>query len=239
MSQGDITAGAEAIAKADGWTDREITSRAMGALQWQTYQTFATAALASRKTSAPVESQTAPTPIHIDNRAPIWRTYVARAEENDRGRGFVGKYAFPGGSLRVVYAAGTNTPDTFATAEAAENEARRVLVESLNARYRDSASRNSVSRKLTGDEFAIELAAADITASEWAQMWGTKQDTVVAQIQGEKDVPFAARWILPVLRDSPRILATAQNIVAENTTIKPEWIERKRKRVENQEAKSS
>lgn len=45
MTPEALAAAARAIAKADGWTEREIAARAMGPLQWQTYAIFARAAL--------------------------------------------------------------------------------------------------------------------------------------------------------------------------------------------------
>jgi len=54
MTDNELATVARAIAKADGWNEREITSRAMGPLEWQTYEEFARAAIeAIEKLKAP------------------------------------------------------------------------------------------------------------------------------------------------------------------------------------------
>ena len=167
----------------------------------------------------------------IDNNARMLREYVALAEPYHRGRGFVARYGYPGGLSRIVYS-GQDQPAVFDTEAAAENEARRVLVESLNSRYRFGSKRDA-SSKMTGDEFAAELAETGIPLNDFATMWGTKQGTVHDWITGAKEVPFALRWVLRLLR-RPGAIEEAQKIVAENTTVKPEWIKRQRQRAENQ-----
>lgn len=169
----------------------------------------------------------------VENKTDVLRKYVARAVSTGHPIGFRAEFGFPGGVVAFVLEG--DAPEIYLSAEDAENEARRVLVESLNARHHFT-SRNSISRKLTGDEFAHELGLTDIYPGEWATMWGTKQDRVMQQIEGVAEVPFAARWILPVLRSFPAALAMAQKIVEENTTMKPEWLERKRQAAENEEA---
>ncbi|MBX3579890.1 MAG: hypothetical protein KF723_22030 [Rhizobiaceae bacterium] len=159
------------------------------------------------------------------------RTYVARAVENEAGKGWLAEFGYPG--VPVDYVLDDEQPAVYATKEAAELMALRVLRDSLNAR-KTFGDRREISRKLTGDEFAHELGLTDIFPSEWATMWGTKQDRVMQQIEGVQEVPFAARWILPVLRKFPGALEYAQKIVAEHTSIKPEWLERRRQRVESE-----
>jgi hypothetical protein len=160
------------------------------------------------------------------------RSYVARAVENDKGNGWLAQFGYPGVSLAYVLEG--DEPAVYASEIEAELMALRVLRDSLNAR-KTFGDRREISRKLTGDEFAHELALTDIFPGEWATMWGTKQDRVMQQIEGVQEVPFAVRWILPVLRRFPGALEYAQKIVAENTSIKPEWLERRRQRVESEE----
>lgn len=168
----------------------------------------------------------------MDNNAPILRRYVAEAVELHGGwKGWGARFGFPGGSVDWVYDG--DSPQVFRSQEDAENAARRVLVESLNSRTRFKDKRE-ISTKMTGDEFAAELAEAGIPLSHFAQMWGTKHDRVVQWIQGEADVPFPLRWVLCLLR-KPRAVEEAQAIVAENVSYKPEWLERQRQRVENEE----
>jgi hypothetical protein len=162
------------------------------------------------------------------------RTYVARAVENPEGEGWLAEFGYPG--VQVDFVEFDGDPAIHMTAEAAELVALRALRDSLNARHLIK-ERKEISRKLTGDEFAHELGLTDIFPSEWATMWGTKQDTVMQQIEGTKEVPFAARWILPVLRRFPGAISYAQKIVAENTSIKPEWLERGRQRAESEEGR--
>lgn len=160
------------------------------------------------------------------------RTYVASPVENPEGEGWLAEFGYPG--VPVAFVLEGDAPAVYATESEAELMALRVLRDALNARklFKD---RKEISRKLTGDEFAHELGLTDIFPGEWATMWGTKQDRVMQQIEGVQEVPFAARWILPVLRKFPGALEYAQKIVAENTSIKPEWLERRRQRVEGEE----
>jgi hypothetical protein len=69
MTDDDLAIATHAIAKADGWTDREITGRAMGELQWQTYEVFARAALTAVEAAKDVTSTSASSkPRHEGNR---------------------------------------------------------------------------------------------------------------------------------------------------------------------------
>lgn len=160
------------------------------------------------------------------------RTYVARAVENPEGEGWLAEFGYPG--VMIDYFVFDGDPAIFMTKDEAEFTALRALRDTLNARGSFRESRRDISQKLTGDQFAQELGLTDITPSEWATMWGTKQDRVMQQIEGVQEVPFAARWILPVLRKFPGALEYAQKIVAENTTVKPEWLERRRQRAESE-----
>ena len=159
------------------------------------------------------------------------QSYIARGVESEDGDGWIAEYGFPGGYIRAVLDGAD--PVLFVTKDDAEIAAHRVLVASLNSRPRIN-NRKEISRKLSGDEFAHELGLTDIFPGEWATMWGTKQDRVMQQIEGVQEVPFAARWILPVLRKFPGALEYAQKIVAENTSVKPEWLERRPQRVESE-----
>lgn len=202
----------------------------------------------------------------MDNNAPILRRYVARAvsagiemkpgyppprmaplwtanmiEEmeslgTDTGfvvKGWHAEFGFPGGV--VAFVNDGDEPALYATQTDAENEARRVLVESLNARW-SFREKRELSTKMTGDEFAADLAEVDIGPADFAMMWGTKQGKVMDWITGAAEVPFALRWILKLLR-LPGAVDMAQKIVAENVTYKPEWLERKRQRAENEEGR--
>ena len=166
----------------------------------------------------------------MDNNAPVLRHYVAEAVPSLGGT-FLARFGFPGGVVDFVLEG--NKPSVYRSAAAAENAAARVLVESLNSRQR-FGSKRELSSKMTGDEFAAELAETDIPLSDFAQMWGTKQEKVVGWIQGEADVPFPLRWVLRILR-RPGAIEEAQKIVAENISYKPAWLERVRQRAENEE----
>lgn len=166
----------------------------------------------------------------MDNNAPILRRYIA-ACTRAQGGGFHAIFGFPGG--RVDFVMEGDERAHYATQIDAENEARRVLIEALNSRTRFKDKRE-VSSKMTGDEFAAELAETGIPLSDFAQMWGTKHDRVVQWIQGEAEVPFPLRWILRLLR-KPEAVENARAIVAENVSYKPAWLERRSKLVENEE----
>lgn len=168
----------------------------------------------------------------MDNHAPRLRHYIAQGVKTSR-IGWLAEFGFPGG--QVDYVREGDKPAIYPTQEAAENEARRVLIESLNSRYAFRDKRE-LSTKMTGDEFAGALGDVRIPPGEFAMMWGTKQGTVMDWITGAKEVPFPVRWVL-ALFEKPGAIEFVQRIVAENVTYKPEWLERKRGRAENQEGK--
>lgn len=173
----------------------------------------------------------------MDNNAPILRRYVAEAKrlpsiDGVGVRYFHAVFGFPGGRVDYVRDA-LDTPAVYPDHETAENEARRVLIEALNSRSRFNSKRE-ISTKMTGDEFAAELAETGIPLTDFAQMWGTKQDRVVQWIQGEAEVPFPLRWVLKMLR-RPEAVEQARSIVAENVSYKPAWLERRSRLVENEE----
>lgn len=171
----------------------------------------------------------------MDNNAPILRRYVAEAVAAtlpQPGRGFHARFGFPGGVVDFVR--NGEAPALYTTARDAENDARLVLFEALNSRQR-FGSKRELSSKMTGDEFAAELAETGIPLSDFAMMWGTKQETALAWIQGEKEVPFPLRWVLQLLRD-PVAVERVQKIVESNVTYKPEWLERQRQRAENKDS---
>lgn len=159
------------------------------------------------------------------------RQMIARAIDA-RGGGYLAEFAYPGVYLHLVHGP-DDKPVVYATAADAEFHALRMLRDTYNSRTRRTSSRRDESVKWTADEFAYELGLADIAPDDWATMWGTKQGRVMEQLQGLLDVPFPVRWILPVLRAFPEALAMAQKIVAENTSVKPGWLERKRRSAEN------
>lgn len=181
----------------------------------------------------------------MDNNAKILRHFVAEAVAisatmtADYGNGpevepieaFNAQFGFPGGQVDFVYEG--DQPKVYGSEFAAETDARRVLVESLNARY-SFRTKREFSSKMTGDEFAADLGELDIMPGDFAQMWGTKQGKVMDWITGAAEVPFALRWILKLLR-RPGAIEEAQKIAAENLTYKPAWLERQRSRTENQE----
>jgi hypothetical protein len=175
----------------------------------------------------------------MDNNAPTLRRYVAEAVQvpfasqspSPPLASWNARFGFPGGVVDFVREG--DAPAVYHDQETAENEARRVLVESLNSRMRFSDKRE-ISSKMSGDEFAAELGETGIGPGDFAQMWGTKQGKVMDWITGAGEVPFALRWILPLLRRAGAI-EEAQKIVAENISYKPDWIERQRVRAENEE----
>lgn len=161
---------------------------------------------------------------------PILRRHVAEGVANRDGVGFVARYGFPGGAMRTVFVE-EGQPAIFRTREAAENEARRVLVESLNRREL-SNSRDTISEKMTANEFAAALAETGISPSAFADLWGTKPSNVMDWISGAKEVPFAMRWVLDLLEDEEN-REEAIRISTAHTRMKPEEVERRRRLAEN------
>jgi len=117
-------------------------------------------------------------------------------------------------------------PQVFPTEAAAEAEARRVLFEALNTRNEIKKRANTkpeISIKMTGDEFAVALAEAEIDPKDIAQMWGTSVERIISWLEGEQDVPFPLRWVLPLLR-LPGAKELAMGIVEANVNFKPKWL---------------
>ncbi|NEV75496.1 hypothetical protein DYI24_00170 [Rhodopseudomonas sp. BR0C11] len=117
-------------------------------------------------------------------------------------------WAAPGQVPNFVYEG--DDPEVFSTADDAEAKARKVLFEALNARRparqayvpNQPGLRRAVKfLKMTGEEFAVAQAAADLTDAEIAFAWGTTPDRVVRWKSGADAVPFAMHWVLPLLKD--------------------------------------
>ena len=81
----------------------------------------------------------------------------------------------------------------------------------------------------SAEEFAAELAETGLQPGEWARLWGSKPDNVLAWLSGERDVPFPIRWVLPVLR-IPGALATAVRITDDHTVTDEKRAAKRRER---------
>jgi hypothetical protein len=152
------------------------------------------------------------------------KNYLAKAVPVSGGSGFYAQWAAPGMVPDFIYVdRDGNTPRIFEQAAAAEIAALRTMFNALNTR-RTSKDKQEVSQKMSGPEFAVKLAEANIGPTLWAQLFGSKYDRVIDQIDGAIDVPFPVHWILEILKD-PAALKRAIEITAQNITYKQEFIE--------------
>ena len=90
--------------------------------------------------------------------------------------------------------------------------AARMMVEALNARTRDK--RKHRYGKMSGQELSIFLAEMQITATEFAILYGSHLDRVIAWLDGAEDIPHPVR-LLTALLSNPANLVIARRVTEE------------------------
>ena len=147
--------------------------------------------------------------------------YIARAVAH--GRGYRAQYGFPGVALRYVTPRDSDQPCSYASALDAEHDARRVLLDAMNNRPRQSKLERY--RRMTGAEFAEAVRAAGITPTFFCYLWGTdtkrffqwadetpdKAGTVVGP-------PHGIRVLLETWRRFPTTIDLAESVTDQVTT---------------------
>jgi hypothetical protein len=135
------------------------------------------------------------------NSSNISRTYSARAVPARDGSGFLAYFAGPGGVSRPVMEG--DKPKVYATAAVAEFYAMRTLLDALNKTPR----RVHDGRRLflSGDELAVQMAEADLTATQLSVITGSRVDRVISMLRGERTPPFLCGWLLPEIAADPAL----------------------------------
>jgi hypothetical protein len=156
------------------------------------------------------------------------RNYIAKAIPT--ARGFLAQWAAPGLVPDWVYEG--DAPQVFSNEEEAAAKARKVLFDALNSRRR-STFKKSRYDKMTGPELAVAIAGANLSPSEFAALWGTDQDRVLAWFDDAENmgVPFPLWWAVELLKN-PDNLALARRIVADHTEARRQETEATVERVE-------
>lgn len=109
--------------------------------------------------------------------------------------GFVAEYQMP--AMKPVTVMADGEPALFHTYEEAKAAAADHMAENLNARTRSRVKHETV--RLGGAELAFTLRSADISPTQFARIFGTKQARVLDWIDGVEDIPHAVRILLALL----------------------------------------
>ncbi|MBO6511873.1 MAG: hypothetical protein JJ979_25890, partial [Roseibium sp.] len=112
------------------------------------------------------------------------------------GPGFVAQWATPGLVPAIIKTA-DGAPKPFADEQSAEFAALQQVAYALNNRRRLGVAH--VNTPMNPNDFAADLAGLNITLAEFASLYGVKPERVVGWINGERDVPHAARVMLGLL----------------------------------------
>lgn len=129
---------------------------------------------------------------------------IAKAVRHPSGKGLAGQFALPG--LVPSYVRDReDRVQRFDTEDAAEFAALRVMRAVLESRMADPRRAAGYSR-MTGAELAIALDEADITPTEFAELYGVPQSRVMGWIDGVQDIPHSAAVYV-------RLLAIEENYV--------------------------
>lgn len=133
--------------------------------------------------------------------------------------GFVAEYQMP--AMKPVTVMADGEPAIFPTYEEAIAAAGHHMRENLNARTKSRTKHGTV--RLGGADLAFALRSADLSPTQFARIFGTKQARVLDWIDGAEDIPHAARILLALLH-LPGARKMAMEIT-DNVTIRQEAAE--------------
>jgi len=129
---------------------------------------------------------------------------IAKAIRHPSGKGLAGQFALPG--LVPDYVRDRDGRiQRFETDDAAEFSALRVMRAVLESRMTDPRKAGGYNR-MTGAELAAALNDADVTPTEFAELYGVPQSRVMTWLDGAQDIPHSASILV-------RFLATEENYV--------------------------
>lgn len=127
---------------------------------------------------------------------------IAKAVRHPSGKGLAGQFALPGLVPSYIRDREEHV-QRFDTAEAAEFAALRVMRAVLESRMTDPRRAIGYNR-MTGAELATALIEADLSATEFAEIYGVPQSRVMGWMDGVQDIPHSAAVLV-------RLMATEEN----------------------------
>ena len=122
---------------------------------------------------------------------------IAKAIRHHSGKGFAGQFALPGlttDEVRDRDGRVTRYDDD----HSAEFGALRVMKALLESRMNDPRKAGGYER-LTGSQLAQALLDADVTPTEFAEIYGVPQARVMGWIDGAQDIPHSANVLVRLL----------------------------------------
>jgi hypothetical protein len=129
---------------------------------------------------------------------------IAKAIRHPSHKGLAAQFALPG--LVPSYVRDReDRVQRFDTEEAAEFAALRVMRAVLESRMRDPRKATGYNR-MTPAEFAAALVDADLTATEFSEIYGVPQSRVMGWIDGIQDIPHSAAVLV-------RLMAIEENYI--------------------------
>ncbi len=142
----------------------------------------------------------------------ISRYYTALAEPS--GDSYCAIYSAPGLEPRYVTSYATPPePREYATQSQAENAARVSLIGMLNARRKNAPKgRTDRYHKMTGDEFAVALAEANMTLTLFCHIYGAPVERGQKWLDNEDAVPHQVRVLLEIFKRFPQTIDVAESV---------------------------
>lgn len=139
------------------------------------------------------------------------KLYVANAIPTDGG-GWLAQWAAPGQIPRYVLDG--DKPEIFDDEADAEYAAAICLVDALNARPRGNWK---VDREfMDGAELSRLCGEIGIGPTDFALIFGSRQERVLDMFSGSREPPFSAWWALELFK-TPSLLDKAKKIAREHT----------------------
>lgn len=122
---------------------------------------------------------------------------IAKAVPHPSGRGFAGQFALPGLVPDFVRFQGQVV--RYLGEVEARDGAYAALFRLLESRTTDTRKAGGYER-ITGAELATLLIDADISPTEFAEIYGVPQARVMKWIDGEQDIPHSANVLVRLLQ---------------------------------------
>lgn len=113
----------------------------------------------------------------------------------------------------------------FGPSMAAVIEVEQMGIDYAKSTRRGEGGKPATMRKMTKEEFAAGLKAADLTPEEFALIWNTEPRRVNAWLDGTDNIPFPIAWALPLL-ERPDAFFEMHRIVEDRATFKPHFVNR-------------
>ncbi|EBV3599773.1 hypothetical protein DOI34_24735 [Salmonella enterica subsp. enterica serovar Virchow] len=121
---------------------------------------------------------------------------IAKAIKHPSGNGWAGQFALPG--LVPDYVREDGRPAKYAEMQAAELSALRAMLRLLLSRTTDDRKAGGYQR-MTGAELAAAMVEAEVTPTEFAELYGVPQSRVIGWVDGAQDIPHSAAVLIRML----------------------------------------